>query len=169
MRRLRFNRWKPISDCLQSTQDPVVRLRLSALGAIACGNPVAVVSDWFNVSRQTLYNWMERFSRSRFSPQSLADAPKPGRPSRWERQFDKLLKSALRHSPRRDGYKSHNWTVGLLQSHVASCVGESFSQDTIRRRLHQLGYVWKRPRYQLEKDPDAEKKSRIAKAPAFIA
>jgi transposase len=166
---LRLNRWKLISDCLQRTHDPLVRNRLSALGAIACGNSVAVVSQWFSVSRQTLYNWMERFSQSRFSPQALADSPKPGRPPQWERQCDRLLKLALRHSPRHHGYKSYNWTVGLLQLHLASSMGQCFSQDTVRRHLHQLGYVWKRPRYVLGKDPEAEKKSPIAKGPAFIA
>jgi transposase len=169
MRAFRTIGWKLISSCLQRSHDPAVRHRLSALGAIACGNSVAAVSQWFNVSRQTLYNWMERFSRSRLSPQALADSPKSGRPPRWERQFDSLLKSSLRHSPRLEGYKSYNWTVGLLQAHLASRVGQSFSQDTVRRHLHQLGYVWKRPRYVLGKDPAAEKKSRIAKAPTFIA
>jgi transposase len=169
MRNHRFDHWRLISKCLKTVHDPCARHRLSALGAIACGNPVGLVSEWFGVSRQTLYNWMERFSRSRFSSQALADNPRPGRPPQWERGFDRIVKSALRKSPRHFGYKSRNWTVGLLQSHLDSCLGQFFSHNTVRRHLHGLGYVWKRPRYALSKDPEAEKKSPNAKGPAFIA
>ena len=35
----------------------------------------------------------------------------------------------------------------------------SLSAATIRRHLHELGYVWKRPRYVLPPDPQQEKKN----------
>jgi hypothetical protein len=33
------------------------------------------------------------------------------------------------------------------------------SDETIRRELQRLGYVWKRGRYELEPDPEEEKKT----------
>jgi len=43
--------------------------------------------------------------------------------------------------------------------------GILYSSDTIRRRLHELDYVWKRPRYVLALDPEREKKRQIRRVP----
>ena len=37
--------------------------------------------------------------------------------------------------------------------------GVSVTPRTVRRVLQTLGYAWKRPRYLLAPDPDAEKKT----------
>jgi transposase len=46
-----------------------------------------------------------------------------------------------------------------LRQQLASWDGSWLAQDTIRRQLHQLGYVWKRTRYVLPADPEGEKKN----------
>lgn len=161
--------WQLISKYLAQEREPVVRHRLSALGAMACGCPVGEVAKWYGVSRQTLYNWMERFGKSRGRPDSLLDAPRPGRPAQWEKKFSHALGRALKDSPEKLGYPNVDWTVELLREHLADRVGRYFSVDTVRRQVHRLGYVWKRPRYTLEADPQGEKKSLFKKTPAIIA
>ena len=169
MRANPIGQWQMISKCLERSHDPTVRHRLAALGAIACGNSMNEVSRWFDVTRQTLHNWMARWGKSGFCPESLADAPRPGRPPQWAAKLNGYIEEILHHSPRNFGYSSCNWTVGLLREHLASRFGQSLSKDTVRRCLHRLDFVWKRPRYVLEPDPEREKKSLFAQTAAFIA
>ena len=60
-------------------------------------------------------------------------------------------------------------TVPLLQAHLQRCGGRRLSEDTIRRQLDRLGYVWKRFRYVLPPDPEREKKTRHPAAAAGLA
>jgi short-subunit dehydrogenase len=48
-----------------------------------------------------------------------------------------------------------------LQDQVRQNLDLNCCAATIRRSLHRLEYVWKRPRYVLAPDPQCEKKSRI--------
>src|SRR5262249_4984109 len=60
------------------------------------------------------------------------------------------------------GYPHASWTVPLLQEVLEAATGLSVSEDTLRRALHRLDYVCKRPRYDLVPDPEREKKTRMA-------
>src|SRR5947209_12090212 len=57
------------------------------------------------------------------------------------------------------GFPSVGWTVPLLQQALEIATEQRLSQDTLRRALHQRDYQWKRPRYDLEPDPEREKKT----------
>ena len=70
-----------------------------------------------------------------------------------------LLADVIATPPDQLGYLAVNWTVPLLQDHLERACSTRFSDDTIRRALHHLGYVWKRYRYVLDEDPDLEKKT----------
>ena len=56
------------------------------------------------------------------------------------------LAAALARDPRRCGYQATSWTVPLL-AHDLAAKGIAVSPRTLRRRLHEAGYRWKRPRY----------------------
>lgn len=60
---------------------------------------------------------------------------------------DKLLDATLRSDPMTFGYATTGWTVALLKQHLARCHGVTISARTLRRRMHALGWRWKRPRY----------------------
>lgn len=142
--------------------------RILAMLEVEEGKPVAEIARSLGVTRQSIYNWVEAFSQSR-DPLALVDAARPGRPTSWTPDFQKLLRTLLHESPTQWGYPAVNWTVPLLRQQLASWDGRWLSKDTIRRRLHDLGYVWKRPRYVLPPDPEAEKKkghSAVAQKPA---
>ena len=49
--------------------------------------------------------------------------------------------------------------VPLLRQQLATWDGRWLSEDSIRRQLHEMGYVWKRTRYELPADPEKEKKT----------
>src|SRR5579871_1455565 len=45
------------------------------------------------------------------------------------------------------------------------CTGKHPSEHTLRHELHQLDYVWKRPRYALHPDPELRGKKETASPP----
>jgi transposase len=143
---------------LRYASDARLYRRLLAILESDRGMSVSEIAELLGVSDQSVYNWIARFRRSRDSS-VLSDAPRSGRPPRADEAFDVLLKALLALSPDRLGYHATHWTVPLLQDQLASNTGEHYSPDTIRRRLHRLGYVWKRPRYVLAPDPQREKKT----------
>jgi transposase len=65
----------------------------------------------------------------------------------------------MEHRPDECGYLAVNWTASLLSDQMKQATGRSFSEDMVREELQRLGYVWKRGRYELEPDPELEKKT----------
>ncbi len=111
-----------------------------------------------HVSRPSVYRWIERF-REASDPESLRDQPRSGRPSSWTEECSEWLRSFLTRSPAELGYFAVNWTVPLLRDPLRMCTGKRFSDDTIRRALRELDYVWKRPRYVLAPRSGAREKN----------
>jgi transposase len=121
--------------------------------------PVARVADRLGVARRTVYYWIDSY-REAGDPAALTDAPRSGRPSLWADDSRALLRSLLAdHAPDALGYPAVNWTAPLLREHLGQSTGTTPSDETIRRELQRLGYVWKRSRYVLEPDPEREKKT----------
>jgi transposase len=77
----------------------------------------------------------------------LQDQPRPGRPRVAACLTDRRLAAALRRDPRALGYRATTWTAALLASYCAERFRCAVSPRTLRRRLHEQGYRWKRPRY----------------------
>jgi transposase len=143
---------------LKHAQDASLYRRTLAILGIGQGKPVAEVAGALGVTRQSIYNWVEIYAEA-YDPLSLVDAARSGRPSSWTLDLQELLQTLLRESPTAWGFPAVKWTVPLLRQQLASWDGRWLSQDTIRRQLHQLGYVWKRTRYVLPDDPEGEKKN----------
>jgi transposase len=166
--KLRVSKRRQLRKLLQQTRD--VRLYRRLLAVLECdrGTPIGKVAELLGVSRQSVHNWIVRF-RERGDAAELRDAPHSGRPARADDAFDLLLRTLLLLSPESFGYHATHWTVRLLRDQVRQNTGEDYSDDTIRRGLHRLGYVWKRPRYVLMPDPEREKKTPHSPRPVWFA
>jgi len=147
-----------LEDQLSQTDD--VRLYRRILALLMCGRGTSVteIATLLQVRRQSVYNWLASYTASS-DPARLGDAARSGRPPRWTSQTKALLADAIATPPEQLGYLAANWTVPLLQEQLERACSIRFSDDTIRRALHRLGYVWKRYRYVLDEDPDLEKKT----------
>ena len=150
-------RW--LREQLRQASDARQFRRLHAVLEYDRGEPVSSVAELLGVSRQSVYNWIERACRHD-DPDDLIDAPRTGRPTKAGEAFDTLLRMLLMLSPQRFGYHAHCWTVPLLQDQLKKNLDEEYSISTVRRGLERLNYVWKRPRYILVPDPEREKKTR---------
>jgi transposase len=143
---------------LKHAQDAALYRRTLAILEIGKGKPVAEVAEALGVTRQAIYNWIATYAEA-CDPLSLLDAARSGRPRTWTPDVQGLVETLLSESPTQWGYHAVNWTVPLLRQQLASWDGRWLSEDTIRRLLHRLGYVWKRTRYLLPPDPEGEKKN----------
>jgi transposase len=153
---------------LRRAEDASHYRRVLAVLELDRGKTVAEVADLLRVTRQSVYNWASSFVAC-LDPAALRDHYGIGRPSAWTEELRALLLASLEQRPDELGYAGLNWTVPLLQGHLSCYGGRWLSDDTIRRELDRLGYVWKRFRYVLPPDPEREKKTRHPAAAAGLA
>ena len=153
---------------LRRAADASYYRRLLAVLELDRGKSVAEVAEMLRVTRQSVYNWANSFA-ARPEPATLQDHYGIGRPSAWTEELRALLLASFERRPDELGYAGVNWTVPLLQEHLYRCGGRWLSDDTIRRELDRLGYVWKRFRYVLPPDPEREKKTGYPAAAASAA
>lgn len=139
----------------QLTQATDARLYRRTLAVLEFdrGRSAADIAGMLGVSRQSVSNWIAAY-RQALDPAALADAERPGRPELLGQGIECLLRRLLDRSPQDLDYPHTTWTVPLLVEQIQRRTGLRPSDDTVRRKLHQLDYTWKRPRYALEPDPE---------------
>lgn len=105
-----------------------------------------------------VYDWIRTYLQSH-DPDRLRDAPRPGRPRAAPAITNERIAHEVRRDPLRLGYNSTGWTVALLADHLRQQYGTAIKVRTLRRRMHELGLRWKRPRYTYAtKDPHRAQK-----------
>jgi transposase len=119
--------------------------RALALTLLAEGRTWEEACRLSTLGRATISFWLGRYLRSR-EMAALHDRPHTGRPPK-ETVPAGFLARLLRRDPYRLGYPTHTWTVPLLCVHLRKEHALAVTERTLRRRLHQLRYRWKRPRY----------------------
>lgn len=129
---------------------------------LAEGESVEAVAALLHVSRQTVYNWVQRFQERRGADlcAGLRDAPRPGRPRAGHGDVDRLIAEVIDEDPRQFGYGCVVWTAPLLQRYLHQRCGLEVSPKTVGRALDRLGMRWKRPRHQLALRPDTWRQSK---------
>jgi transposase len=112
---------------------------------------VTDVAEVLRVSRQTIYNWVNRFAAEPAAPLSarLADAPRSGRPVTAQGIIDPLIDAVIDSDPRDYDYNSTVWTADLLRLYLAQVHGETVGLRSVGYALARLGLRWKRPRHTL--------------------
>jgi transposase len=144
---------------LCSTDDVDFYRRTQALLEVGRGRSPAEVSRSLGVSCSSVYNWLDAFARNP-QPSAVMDHRGQGRPSLWTEPLKRLLREALEQAPGAWGYQSTGWTVPLLQTHLEHHGGKWLSALTVRRKLHEWGYVWRQLGYvSTEKSVLNEKKT----------
>ncbi len=156
--RLSSSQLRRLDAILREASDVGLLRRVLAIKGLSQGRTVADVASELRISRQSVYNWMAAYKASG-DLDTLRHAKGAGRPKTWSAKADQLLLHLLPSSPQDCGYFSTGWTASLLADCLTRELGQPVSDDTIRRALHRLGFVWKRARYALDPDPEMEKKN----------
>jgi transposase len=143
---------------LRATRDARLYRRTLAILEAADGRPISEVARLVRTSRRSVHYWIESYERA-YDPACLADHRGGNHPTLWTEELQAALHAGLERRPDQLGYQAVEWTVPLLGEHLARCAGQRPSATSIRRQLHESGYVWKRPRYVLDPDPERDKKT----------
>jgi transposase len=134
-----------LAAALAGAREARVYRRLEALLLVAEGHSVAEAARRCRVDRSSVHRWLAQY-RAEHQTTALIDRPRSGRPRLHRPLTPQRLAAALARDPRRCGYQATSWTVPLL-AHDLAAKGIAVSPRTLRRRLHEAGYRWKRPRY----------------------
>jgi transposase len=148
-----------LRQLLRTTADLDLYRRSLALLQLDQGKTVTEVAGMLGVSRRTVHRWVGSYWDDPGS-RSLTPHHSTGRPSQWDEDARAILRGTLHQPPDHFGYQATGWTVRLLQTHLDRWGLTDLSDTTLRRQLHVLGYVWKRPRYVLVPDPRRAAKMR---------
>jgi transposase len=160
MSRLKLTSWQRqrLRRQLAETRDARLYRRTLAALEFDHGRSAADIARMLGVSRKSIYDWVGAYLEDR-DPASLADEAGRGRHRLLDEDQEHLLEALLAASPQDLGYPHTSWTVPLLREALGIATGRRVSEDTLRRALHRLDYAWKRPRYDLDPDPEREKKT----------
>jgi transposase len=160
MSRLNLTSWQRqrLRRQLAETLDARLFRRTLAVLEFDSGRPAADLARMLGVTRQSVYNWIEAYLQDH-DPAALHDEEGRGRHPSLDEDEEHLLEALLAVSPQELGYPHGSWTVPLLQDVLEMATGQRRSDDTLRRALHRLEYAWKRPRHDLDPDPEREKKT----------
>ena len=160
MSRLHLTSWQRsrLRRQLAETRDARLYRRTLAILEFDYGRSAADIARMLGVTRKAVYDWVAAYTQA-LDPAALADEPGRGRPALLDEDDAHLLEAFLALSPQDLGYPQVTWTVPLLRQALDFITGRRVSEDTLRRALRRLEYVWKRPRYVLEPDPEREKKT----------
>jgi transposase len=133
--------------------------RLEALLLLAEGHSLSEAARRVHAARSTLRRWARRYL-AKHDVDALRERARSGRPRVAGRLTRARLAAVLARDPRRCGYCATTWTVPLLAQHLRTRMGCAISARTLRRRLHESDYRWKRPRYvyRTRAEPVAPKK-----------
>jgi transposase len=130
--------------------------RAQALVWLTEGESVVEIAERLTVSRQSVYNWVQRF-RQRDDQgllQRLRDGERSGRPRTAKGIIDALIAEVIDRDPQALGYNATIWTVALLKHYLQDEHGIEVSDKSISRTMARLGIRWKRPRHQLALRPE---------------
>jgi transposase len=170
MSRLDLTSWqrRRLRRQLLETRDARLFRRILAVLEYDRGRPAADIACMLGVTRQSVYSWADLYTRE-LDPTALEDQPGRGRAPLLDEDHEHLLEVLLYGSPQDFGLAPVNWTAPLLRQALELATDQAVSERTLRRVLHRLGYVWKRPRYDLDPDPELEKKTAHPPANSGVA
>ncbi len=154
-----------LSRALHDVQDVRTYRRIQAVLLVAQDRTVQDAAEIAGVRPWAVYAWIRTYLQAH-DPDRLQDAPRSGRPRAAPAITERRIEQEFRRDPVRLGYNSTGWTVALLADHLHQKYGSCLSVRTLRRRMHDLGLCWKRPRYTYaNKDPNrAQKKGALSAA-----
>jgi transposase len=170
MSRLKLTHWqrRRLRQQLKATSDARTYRRTLAVLELDRGHSAADIAAMLGVTRQSVHNWAAAFVHEP-DPSVLCDADRSGRPPLLAEPTEAHLRGLMGQSPQDFGYPHTDWTVPLLRQELEKDLGLRPSDETVRRMLRRLGYLWKRPRYVLDSDPEREKKTADSSANPGLA
>lgn len=98
------------------------------------------LADWYDVSRTTIYHWLERLERltDESAADPLHDADRPGRPSKLSPEQRTQLVEVLAGGPSVAGYDANDWTPTLARRYIREAFDVEYTTRHVRDLLDEL-------------------------------
>lgn len=139
-----------LRQALQRATSTRLYRRLQAVLLADEGFSATRIATLTGASARSVQSWCARWRRSRrrHAPEAaLGEKPRLGQQPVFATLTRHCLLAELAKDPLGLGYAAANWTAPLLARHLQAHLRVPVSTRTLRRRLHQAGLCWKRPRY----------------------
>jgi transposase len=136
-------------------------LAVHVLLLCAAGKTPTDIAEFLFCSRTSVYRIVEAYQSGK-----LVD-PLGQVPSAWAvvlglGRLPQLLLGLVQQGPRAYGWCRTRWSCQTLALQLKVQSGLAVSEETVRRWLHQWGYVWKRARH-VAPDNDPQRASKLAR------
>ena len=131
--------------------------RLSVLIMVGKRMSLASILSVWNVSAQTVYNWLNDFARQRW--ESLKYEKAPGRPPRLTKTQKRKLAAWIDAGPEASGYASGCWTSVLIQDLIDRKFHVFYNRFYVCELLRHLGFSFQKARF-VSDHLDAEARQR---------
>jgi len=129
-----------------------LEVRVRAVKAALDGIPVSQVALTFGVDRTTLHRWLRRHDQE--GDVGLQRRAVSGRPRKLQSTTAAKLKRIVLAPASRFGFETDLWTVGRVHAVLVDRFNEDVSEDTVWRRLREIGLTWQTPeREYFQADP----------------
>lgn len=134
----------------------------------AAGRTPTEIAAALFCSRTSVYRTARAYRRGTLDL-GLAHDPAAGAPPvpRCRVSLKRSVRALLKRGPSAFGWCRTRWSCATLAAEVKARRGVQVSQETVRRWLHELGYVWKRARH-VARDDDPERSSKLARIRRII-
>jgi len=119
------------------------------------------VAEILGISDRTVVNTRQRWRKKSFN--SLADAPRSGRPPRATPQYLRQLCSDAQKNPMDLGFAFGRWTCPRLAEYMKQNTGIEMSAGWIGELLHTHGFVWRKSKLTIQNLQDPVAKARALK------
>jgi transposase len=129
-----------------------LEVRVRAVNAVCEGLPVSQVAQAYGIDRTTLHRWLRRHGDD--GDAGLQRRPVSGRPRKLQSIREHNLKRIVLAPASRFGFETDLWTVGRVHAVLVDRFNEDVSEDTVWRRLRDIGLTWQTPeREYFQADP----------------
>jgi transposase len=145
-----------LQDEIRRSQEARYDHRLHAVLLVAQGVTCPEAAALLGDSPRSVQYWVRRFEDEGFA--GLADADRPGRPKKLNKQQLEEISQALRKSPRNFGLGTNTWDGKTLSAFIQQHYKISLGVRQCQRLFRQFGFRLRKPRPLIAKaDPEAQK------------
>ena len=158
--KLNEEQWDALDHVRFSTTDAVVFRNATIILMTDVGRSKFSIAHDLGCSPATVDNVRKRYRERGL--EGLRPGKPPGRTSRATPPYRAALRRAVQTPPQQWGYGFSVWSVSRLNEHLKKETGIGFSEDQLRRILHEEGFSFQRPKHTMKgkRDEAAYEKSR---------
>ena len=140
MERLEVKEYHTIEELrreIRRTKDGRYSLRIQSVILRKEGKSTKEIEKTLQISRDTFSRWIHRYNEKGL--EGLKDKKREGRKEKWGNE---LFKELFEELDENKGF----WTIKKMQKFIEEKHKVKIPDESIRRKLHKVGYSWKSSR-----------------------